>query len=328
MSSKAYTKLLSVSTAVIAVILVSQLFIQSSIPENTPIKDNGNYYISAINIPQKLKFAGEEVPIQRYDVKESLDRELLVNTYWQSQTLLFIKRANRYFPVMEPILKKYGIPDDLKYLAVIESGLEPKAQSPAGAVGLWQFMKETGREYGLEVNNEVDERFHAEKATIAACIYLKKMHDHYESWALAAAAYNAGRAGINRQLEKQKTDNYYDLVLGEETGRYVFRIMALKEILSQPEKYGFHVDKKDMYPEVKHITLDIKEGITSIADFASDYNTTYKEIKNLNPWLRSTELTNTSKKTYTIKLPVVSEKQLNKNEDKNIEKTDSTQQES
>ena len=185
-------------------------------------------YISAINIPQKLKFAGEEVPIQRYDVKESLDRELLVNTYWQSQTLLFIKRANRYFPVMEPILKKYGIPDDLKYLAVIESGLEPKAQSPAGAVGLWQFMKETGREYGLEVNNEVDERFHAEKATIAACIYLKKMHDHYESWALAAAAYNAGRAGINRQLEKQKTDNYYDLVLGEETGRYVFRIMALK----------------------------------------------------------------------------------------------------
>lgn len=308
MNSNTYTKLLSISSAIIAVTLVSQLFIHSSSPDlpNKEDSKSGNYYISAINIPEKMTFAGEAVPIERYDVKESLDRELLVNTYWQSQTLLFIKRAHRYFPIMEPILKEYGIPDDLKYLAVIESGLVPAAKSPAGAVGLWQFMKATGREYGLQVNSEVDERYHTEKATIAACKYLKKMNDHYKSWALSAAAYNAGRTGVNRQLSRQKADSYYDLVLGEETGRYVYRIIALKEILNDPEKYGFHVDEQDLYQQVDYTTVEIKKGIPNIADYAHEYNTTYKQLKNLNPWLRENVLTNSSKNTYEIKLPLAS----------------------
>ena len=208
MRASNYTKLLSVSSAVIAVILVLNLFTYSA----DPVADNkvsdesvsGNYAISSLDIPLSVNFAGEVVPVHRHDVKESFDRELLVNTYWQSQTILFIKRANRYFPVIEPILKKHGVPDDFKYLALIESSFMPRAVSPAGAAGLWQFMRATGREYGLEITKEVDERYHIEKATEAACRYLTKMHDHYDSWTLAAAAYNAGRSGINRQLERQK----------------------------------------------------------------------------------------------------------------------------
>ena len=179
----------------------------------------------------------------------------------------------------------------------------PRAKSPAGAVGLWQFMKATGREYGLEVSKEVDERYHIEKATVATCKYLNKMHAHYDSWTLAAAAYNAGRTGVNRQLSRQKTDSYYNLLLGEETGRYVFRILAIKEILSKPYQYGFHVKNEDLYHPVKTVDYNIKSGIPNFADFAIKYGTTYKELKNLNPWLREPFLTNSGKKTYTLKLP-------------------------
>ncbi len=323
-----YTRLLSISSAFIAVFLAFQLFTYSAIPDHHPAEENnktskesGNYAIRSLDIPDQMAFAGELVPIDRYDIKESFDRELLVNTYWQSQTILFIKRANRYFPVIEPILKENGVPDDFKYLSIIESGFMPRAESPAGAVGLWQFMKTTGKEYGLEISKEVDERYHIEKSTNAACKYLKKMHDHYGSWTLAAAAYNAGRTGVNRQLEKQKADNYYDLLLGEETGRYVFRILALKEILSQPDAYGFHVKPEDLYHPVPTTELEIKTGISDFADFAIKYETTYKELKNLNPWLREPYLTNSSQKSYTLKLPESAKKFI---EPASSEKQDST----
>ena len=299
------TRLLSISTTFIAIVLAFKLFTFSAQPDkiktDATIKDN--YTIFSLDIPEQLTFAGEKVPTQRYDVKESFDRELLVNTYWQSQTLLFIKRANRYFPIIEPILRQNGVPDDFKYLSLIESGLMPRAKSPAGAVGLWQFMKTTGKEYGLEVNSEVDERYHIEKATVAACKYLNKMHDHYGSWTLAAASYNAGRNGINRQLSRQKTDNYYDLLLNEETGRYVYRIIAIKEILSRPDDYGFHVKKEDLYQPIPTQTIEIDSAVKNFADFAIKYNITYKELKDLNPWLREAHLTNSAKKTYTIELP-------------------------
>ncbi|WP_430812286.1 MULTISPECIES: lytic transglycosylase domain-containing protein [unclassified Carboxylicivirga] len=316
MKTNIYTKLLSVSLAIIAVTLVSQLFIQSSDP--APLNKEAarplesTYAISSLDIPGTMNFAGEEVPIMRTDVKESFDRELLVNTYWQSQTILFIKRANRYFPIIEPILAEQGVPDDFKYLSLIESSFMPRAKSPAGAVGLWQFMRATAREYGLEVNGEVDERYHIEKSTEAACKYLKKMHDHYGSWTLSAAAYNAGRSGINRQLSRQKVNSYYDLLLGEETGRYVYRILAIKEILSHAEDYGFFVKQADRYPAIETIEIEIKEGVKNFADFALDHGTNYKELKNMNPWLREAYLSNTHKKTYTIKLPKSSAQHLNK----------------
>ncbi|MBK3517058.1 lytic transglycosylase domain-containing protein [Carboxylicivirga marina] len=316
MKASFFTKLLSVSLAVIAIIMVSQLFIHSSEPAviiEDESSSESSYAISSLDIPTAINFAGEQAPISRYDVKESFDRELLVNTYWQSQTILFIKRANRYFPIIEPILKEQGIPDDFKYLSLIESNFMPRAKSPAGAVGLWQFMRATAREYGLEVTKEVDERYHIEKSTVAACKYLKKMHDYYGSWTLAAAAYNAGRTGVNRQLDRQKTKSYYDLLLGEETGRYVYRILAIKEILSHPEIYGFHVKNEDLYPGIQTSSIEVKTGVKNFADFAIEHGTTYKELKDLNPWLREAYLTNSSKKTYVLDLPSNSVQSINKN---------------
>ncbi|GAL71365.1 membrane-bound lytic murein transglycosylase D precursor [Jejuia pallidilutea] len=202
-----------------------------------------DYNVYALQVPENLSFAGERVPLENPDILERMDRELLVNTYWQSNGLLMFKRAQKYFPIIEPILKKNGVPDDFKYLAVIESGLT-NAVSPAGARGVWQIMKATGRENGLEVNDNVDERYHLEKATEVACNYLLKAKEQLGSWTLAAAAYNAGNAGVSRRLREQNVTDYYDLLLGEETGRYLFRIVALKEILSNPDKYGFNFREK------------------------------------------------------------------------------------
>ena len=199
-----------------------------------------DYNIYAIPIPKKLDFAGEPMPLNNPDIKERMDRELLINTYWQSNGLLLFKRANKYFPIIEPLLKEYGIPDDFKYLAVAESGLQNN-RSPAGAAGFWHFMKRTGKEYGLEINSYVDERYNIEIATRVAAEYLKKAKTRFGSWTLAAAAYNAGSAGIsNQQNRQQAIASYYDLLLNDETSRYVFRIVALKEILSNPQKYGFN----------------------------------------------------------------------------------------
>ncbi|MGF1585031.1 MAG: lytic transglycosylase domain-containing protein [Bacteroidales bacterium] len=271
--------------------------------ETEPAKNTDHgYIIRALSIPEDLEFAGEVVPIDNFDAWESFDRELLVNTYWQSQTLLFIKRANRYFPVIEPILKEYGIPDDFKYLALAESGLT-MAVSPAGAVGFWQFMRGTAGDYGLEVNDEVDERYHIEKSTVAACRFLLESYTRYNSWTMAAASYNAGRRGMDNQIGIQKESDYYDLLLNEETQRYVFRILAIKTILEDQSGYGFYVDENDLYPPISFIEIEVQSSVPDFADFAKEFNTNYKMIKFLNPWLRKPTLTNRSGKTYFIRLP-------------------------
>lgn len=269
------------------------------------IKDknvSSEYRISAIEIPADLNFANEIVPQEDPEIMERVDREFLVNTYWQSNALLLMKRAHKYFPVIEPILSKNGIPDDFKYLAVAESGLQ-NVVSHAGATGFWQIMKATGREYGLEINSNVDERYHLEKSTEVACRYLQKYKEKYGSWTLAAAAYNAGPGSINKYMGIQKANDYYDLLLGEETGRYVFRILAIKEILSNPEKYGFDIESDDLYNAVPTFNVVVEEPVQNFADFAQQYEINYKILKRHNPWLREPHLNNASGKTYTLEIP-------------------------
>ena len=261
-----------------------------------------HYQIYALNIPSKMSFAGEEIPLHLIDVHEKLDRELLVNTYWQSNSLLFYKRTHRWFPIIEPILKKNGVPDDFKYLALIESGLT-NIVSPAGATGFWQIMKATGREGGLEITNEVDERYHLEKATQLACNYLNEAKEKFGSWTLAAASYNMGMNGLARQQEKQKVNNYYDLLLSDETSRYLFRIFAVKHIQENPKDFGFNFRPKDLYPNIETFEISVD---TSVADFtlwAAQQKINYKVLKYFNPWLRQRYLKNTKKKTYNIKIP-------------------------
>ncbi len=260
------------------------------------------YRISAIDIPEDLNFAGEKVPQDDPEIMERVDREFLVNTYWQSNALLLMKRAHKYFPIIEPILAKNGVPDDFKYLAVAESGLQ-NVVSHAGATGFWQIMKATGKEYGLEINSNVDERYHLEKSTEVACQYLKKYKEKYGNWTLTAAAYNTGTGNIDKYIGVQQVENYYDLLLGEETGRYLFRIMAIKEILSNPEKYGFDIEKGDLYNAVPTFKVEINEPVLSFANFAQKYEINYKILKRHNPWLREPHLNNNSGKQYTIEIP-------------------------
>lgn len=298
----------------LSVIIVSTFFIKATQQPNegnknikTSAKENlknaGDLYeIKALKLPKNLSFANEKVPTEIPDIKERMDRELLVNTYWQSNALLYMKRANKYFPIIEPILAQNGVPDDFKYLALIESGLM-NVSSPAGAKGVWQILKGTGKEYGLEINTNVDERYHLEKATKIACKYLNKSYKKFGSWTLAAAAYNGGNGGINKRLKKQQVSNYYDLLLGEETSRYVFRIIAAKEIVSNPKKYGFVYDTEDLYHQLPTYTVEVDTVINNIASFGKRYGLNYKELKILNPWLRENKLNNTSRKKYLIKLP-------------------------
>jgi len=261
-----------------------------------------SYNIKALPMPENLNFAGETVPLKDPDVYERMDRELLVNTYWQSNALLLIKRANKYFPVIEPILKEEGVPDDLKYLAVIESGLT-QAVSPAKAVGFWQIMEGTGKDYGLEINANVDERYNVEKSTRVAADYLKKAKERFGTWTLAAASYNAGQYGVDKQLERQKVGDYYDLLLGEETGRYVFRILALKEIMNHPEKYGFNYEESDLYKHIPVAKVKVDTVVKDFPDFATKFGINYKILKVHNPWLRDDHLKNASGKTYFIDIP-------------------------
>jgi len=264
--------------------------------------DENNYKIKALKIPENLSFAGEKVRLNKTDIKERIDRELLVNTYWQSNALLWFKRTNKYFPVIEPILKEKGVPDDFKYLSVIESDLR-NVTSPAGAKGMWQMLANAGRENGLEINENVDERYHLEKATEAACDYLIKAKERLGSWTLAAAAYHAGNYGIEKQLKKQMVDSYYDVLMGENTERYVPRIVAAKEILSHPEKYGFEFDQDDLYVLKPTYVVQVDTVITDIAVFAQNFDTNYKELKMYNPWLRENKLNNKTRKMYEIKIP-------------------------
>ena len=258
--------------------------------------------VHSVVIPEKLNFADESVPLEVFYVKESLDRELLVNTYWHSSSLMLFKRANRWFPVIEPILKKNGIPDDFKYLALIESGLQ-NVSSPAGAKGFWQFLKNTGREYGLEVNSGIDERLNVEKSTEAACQYLNNSYERYADWTLVASAFNAGNRRISQALEKQKVDSYYDLLLNDETSRYLFRILAIKTIFNDPETYGFQLTDQDLYPPIPTQTVTVKKTIKDLVGFAQDHNITYKTLKYFNPWILKDYLPNRSRRTYIIKIP-------------------------
>ena len=237
------------------------------------------------------------------DLRERMDKELLVNTYWQSNTILMIKRAHKFFPQIEKILKEEGVPDDFKYLALIESGLE-NVTSSAGAKGFWQIMRATGRELGLEVNSNVDERYHVELATRTACTYLKKAKERLGSWTLAAASYNRGMAGIQRLLTKQQVDNYYDLLLGTETKRYMFRILAVKAIVESPDRYGFFIDEAQMYTPLEYRTVEVDTAIGNIARFSKQMGVNYKTMKLYNPWLLQNHLNNKSRKLYHIALPV------------------------
>jgi hypothetical protein len=300
--------------ATIGLIAVSGLFIfamqkkpsESKVSDKVKtIKDSkteNSYNVYALSVPKSLNFAGEAMPLNNPDILERMDRELLVNTYWQSNGLLMFKRAAKYFPIIEPILKKNGIPDDFKYLAVIESGLT-NAVSPAGARGVWQIMKTTGKENGLEINSNVDERYHLEMSTEVACKYLLKAKEQLGSWTLAAAAYNAGNAGVSRRLKEQDVTDYYDLLLGEETGRYLFRIVALKEILNHPNTYGFNFSENDLYTTVPTYKVEVDTAVADFSQFAKKFGINYKLLKLHNPWLREPHLNNKSGKNYSIDIP-------------------------
>ena len=276
---------------------------------NDPLSDkeyqsyfNQEYKVFGLNIPTDISFANEKVPINDFTVREALDREFLVNTYWQSNSLLMHKRANRYLPEIEKILKKNGVPEDFQYLTLVESGLL-NVVSPAGASGYWQLMEETAKQYKLIVNEEVDERYHLEKSTEAACKYLKDAYRKFNNWTLVAASYNLGVNGLEKQIAKQKVSNYYQLLLNNETGRYVYRILAIKEIISKPANYGFIFRKKDLYAPIPTYSITINESIDDLAQFAIEKGYNYRILKIFNPWLKQNTLTIKDRMSYEIQFP-------------------------
>ena len=285
------------------IIIASTILVSGLMIYSTNKKDSNIYKGTPDYFPEVIDFAGENTPLQISDVKERLDRELVVNANLHGSTILIIKRANRAFPIIEPILKKNGVPDDFKYLAVIESALI-NATSPAGAKGVWQFMPETAKERGMEVTENVDERYHLEKSTQAACQYLIAAKNKLGSWTLAAASYNGGMTGVTKQIEIQKVTNYYDLLLTEETHRYVFRILALKEIMKNPSSYGFNLQQERLYENIPTKKLVIDSTITDLANFAISQGINYKILKLHNPWLREKKLDNKTKKIYEIEIPL------------------------
>ena len=264
--------------------------------------NESNYYIYPVSIPKKVSFAGEDMSLDEDDLIERMDKEFLVNTYWQSNTILLIKRANKYFPQIEKILIDEGVPTDFKYLALIESGLE-NVTSPSGAKGFWQIMKTTGKEYGLEINSNVDERYNLNLSTRIACKYLKKAKDKFGNWTLAAAAYNRGINGIQNKITNQNQTAYENILFGEETKRYIFRIIALKNIVESPESFGFYIEEEHMYNPVKYDEIKIDTPISNISDFSKNLGLTYKSFKIHNPWLLENHLNNKSRKVYTISIP-------------------------
>lgn len=284
---------------ILCLILISGFFIFAISGDKitSPMREG-----TAMYFPSSVDFAGEIAPLKITDVKERLDRELLINANLHSTTTLIIKRANRVFPVIEPILQKYNVPDDFKYLAVIESGLT-NAVSSAGARGIWQFMPDTAKEKGMEVNDVVDERYHLEKSTEAACKYLVAAKNKFGSWTMAAASYNGGMNGVNKRIEEQQVTNYYDLALTEETSRYVFRILALKEIMKNPSKYGFNIYPAELYSSIPTKKIEVDSTVNDLASFAKTQGINYKILKIHNPWLRDKKLVNPTKKKYEIEIP-------------------------
>jgi membrane-bound lytic murein transglycosylase D len=260
------------------------------------------YNIKSFKLPEDVTFAGEKMPLDNFDTRESLEREILTSAYRHSSTILIIKRANRYLPLIEKILKKNNIPDDFKYLVAAESEYSNMV-SPAGATGFWQIMPETGKEEGLEINTVVDERYDVEKSTQFACNYFMKSYEKYGNWTLTAASYDGGRSAIDEQIEIQHQHNYYDLLLSDETARYIFRAVAYKLIITDPENYGFNISKTDLYPELKYTEVKVDSAVTDFSTFAEKFGTNYKMLKFLNPWLRKPFLTSKPNKEYLIKIP-------------------------
>ena len=255
-------------------------------------------------VPVYMVFAGDTIRFDRPDYKERMDRELISYTYMHTNTTLILKRSRRYFEQLVPILKKYGIPEDLKYLMAIESNLDPKAISSAGAAGLWQFTRATAQQYGLEISTEVDERYNIEKETVAACQFLKDALDKFGNWMTVAASYNAGQAGILKRLTDQRQTNAMELWLPEETSRYMFRLLAMKMFFEHPAAFGFDVPMDERYPYVApRKTVTVSGPIENLVDFAEKHGTTYARLKGANLWLRADKLTNKSKKTYEILIP-------------------------
>jgi hypothetical protein len=276
--------------------------IQGFESDESGLQDPLKQKVKSFRGPDTLYFAGERVPLENFDTRESFDREINTNAYRHSSTILLIKRSHRYFPLIEAILEEYGIPDDFKYIAVAESDLS-NAVSPVKATGFWQFMKATAIEYGLEINDEVDERYHLEKSTVAACKYFLKSYERYGNWTMVAASFNRGSNGINRQVSIQKENNYYDLLLPEETSRYIFRILSFKTIFENPEGYGLYIPESHLYPPVDYNSVRVDTAVSSFAEFAKGFGTNYKILKAFNPWLRQAYLKNESGREYIIKVP-------------------------
>lgn len=282
-----------------------------SIPES--IVSDSSYSIQSFRIPDEVTFAGERLPLENFDTRESLERELLVSAYRHSSTILIIKRANRYLPMIEKILEENNIPDDFKYLVAAESEYSNMI-SPVGATGFWQIMPATGKEEGMEINTVIDERYHLEKSTQFACRYFRKSYERFGNWTLAAASYNGGRSRINEQIQLQKEDNYYDLLLAEETARYIFRAVAYKLVINDPGAYGFDLKKEDLYPELNYYEVKVDTAVADFSVFAKQFGTNYKMLKFLNPWLRKPYLTPGAKKAYMIKVPAEGMRQIERTE--------------
>lgn len=300
---KKYAGLL-VLIPVILLIAVALIALQSGIAQNdqSTVEFKDRYHITTPPLPEQMQFAGEDVPLDDWFVHERLEKELLVNTYWQSSMMLMLKRTKRYFPVIEAILQKQGIPADFKYLALAESGLTD-ATSSSGAKGIWQFMTSTAESYGLQVDTEVDERYHLQKSTLAACKYLKHAKDETGSCTMAAAAYNRGLSGIKGDRKRQKMTGYYHLYLNSETSRYVFRILALKLIAENPNRYGYHLESTDYYQPIPTYEAAVDTTISDLANFAIRHGTTYRDVKLANPWLRDDHLTVKAGQSYKLNLP-------------------------
>lgn len=259
--------------------------------------------IYSFPIPSTTEFAGQTISLERYDMRERFDREQLVIGFNHSVTFLILKRANRYFPVIEPILKQNGVPDDFKYLAIIESNLDVRAQSGAGASGLWQLMPKTAQQFGLEVTDEVDERFHIEKSTEAACKYFKSAFAKYKNWTTVAASYNAGMGRISTERENQQVEEAFDLLLNSETSRYIFRILAMKQFLENPKAFGYIIGHDQFYQTINIKEVSVKVPVPDWTVFAAQYGISYSQLKDFNVWLRDRKLTNTSGKEYILQIP-------------------------
>lgn len=259
--------------------------------------------VNSFPIPSKTDFAGKTISLERYDMRERFDREQIIIAYNHSLSLLIIKRANRYFPIIEPILKENGIPDDFKYLAVIESNLEPRAISPAQAAGLWQLMPKTAQQLGLEVNDEIDERYNIEKSTVAACKYFKSAFTKYKNWTTVAASYNAGMGRISEEKENQQVDESFDMLLSSESSRYVFRILAMKQFLENPKAFGYTIDRNQFYQTIDTIIVTVKGPVADWTVWAAQYGISYSQLKDFNIWLRDRKLSNPTNKEYILQVP-------------------------